>query len=169
MNIPTVIVNKVKQTSSPLENRWFIHAEKALNSINCVTTSNYCYDDISRCANTLERLYKGFLQAANDHCDFYSLPSPDFLNADHDILGMVLEIKQHFTDVFPYMDRSDWREMKNFYRDLRKVYTESRYMTYPSYEEFLQLKEFTNQQFEMIYSYIKEGKLTKDYDFELDY
>lgn len=169
MNIPSNILHSVKKTSNPLENRWFLHAENALQSLNKVSTETYCYDDISRCANVLERLYKGFLQAANDHCDFYSLPTPDFLNCDHDILGMVLEIKQNFTDVFPYMDRSDWRETKNFYRDLRQAYTESRYLTYPSYEEFSQLREYTNQQWDLITLYIKEGKLTNDYDFGLDY
>lgn len=171
MNIPASITNQIKKEASPVDNHYFYHAEKALNALKYVNSDSYCYDHVAMAANTLERIYKGFLQSAVDNCDWYQLPSSRFLTADHDILGMVLEIKSKFQDVFPYQDRSQWRDTKMFLRDLRMEYSDSRYTSYPTYEEFVTLREYVSKQFDLIYNYVKEGKLTnqQDRDFSIDY
>ena len=170
MIIPPMIQKQIASQSSPMDNRFFHHAINALESMNKTTEENYCYDDIAKAANILERIYKGFLQAAHNHCDFYTLPSASFLDNDHDIFGIVMEIKQYFPDVFPRQNREEWRITKNFYRDLRMAYTDSRYSTYPNYSEFVNLREYVNEQYKMISDYIKEGNLTQtselDYDSE---
>lgn len=167
--IPAAITKQIVVQSSPMENKYFVHAISALNSMNKTDETLFCYDDVSKAINTLERLYKGFLLAAHDHCDFYTLPSNNFLEKDHDILGMVLEIKQNFPDVFPRQDRSDWRATKDFYREIRRAYSDSRYITYPDYSEFLTLRAYVNQQYELLSSYIKEGNLTKSVEFDYDH
>lgn len=171
MNIPVSITSQIKKDASPVDNAYFYHAEKALDALQYVTSDSYCYDHVAMAANTLERVYKGFLQSAVEHCDWYQLPSPNFLTADHDILGMVLEIKSKFQDVFPYQDRSQWRDTKMFLRDLRMEYSNSRYTSYPTYEEFVTLRKYVSQQFNLIYDYVKEGNLTNqpDKDIPVDY
>ena len=171
MNIPSSISNLVKENAGPFDNPYFYHAQSSYESLNKVTENTYCYDHVSMVANTLERLYKGFLQSASEKCDWYSLPSPRFLSADHDILGMVLEIKQNFPDVFPRQDRHSWRETKTFLRDLRSEYTSARYSTYPTYQEFVSLRSYMNSQYELITSYLKENDLSKqeENEYSIDY
>lgn len=171
MNIPSSIQNRIKENSGPLENTYFFHAKSAYTALNKVTEATYCYDHVSMVANTLERIYKGFLQSAADHCEWYSLPSERFLSADHDILGMVLEIKQNFPDVFPRYDRQQWREMKGFYRDLRSEYTAARYTSYPTYKDFVTLRSYMQSQYNLITSYLKENSFQNqmDNEYSVDY
>lgn len=170
MNIPSSIVSQVKKNSGPMDNKYFIYAESALNSLKKIDSDSYCYDYVSVAANVLERIYKGFLQSAVDNVDCYQLPVPNFLNMDHDILGMVLEIKRNFPDVFPYQDRQQWRDIKTFLRELRTEYTDARYNSYPTYEEFVAIRSYVDSQFNLIRNYIKEGNLTKEQnEMELDY
>lgn len=171
MNIPSSIINTVNQSSGPMENNYFIHAISALNALNKVTEATYCYDYTANIINALERLYKGFLKTATRLCDWYRLPSENFLSDDHDILGMVLEIKDNFPDVFPRVEREIWRETKNFLRDLRKEYTLSRYESYPTFEEFKAIREYANGQLQLLESYINNHYLekTNNKELELDY
>ena len=171
MNIPASIATQVKENASPVDNAYFYHAESAMKSLEKVTLDTFCYDHVSMAANTLERIYKGLLQAAVEQCDCYQLPSPNFLTADHDILGMVLEIKRSFPDVFPYQDRSQWRDTKAFLRDLRMEYSNARYTSYPTYDEFCAIRSYVKAQFDLIYNYVKEGNLSmqEERDFGIDY
>ena len=171
MNIPSSITNLVKQKAGPMENTYFYHAKSSYDALCKVNEDSYCYDHVSMAANTLERLYKGFLATAAEKCDWYSLPSPNFLSADHDILGMVLEIKQNFPDVFPRQDRQTWRETKVFLRDLRSEYTAARYTSYPTYQEFVSIRSHIKSQFELITDYLKENDLSKqeENEFSIDY
>lgn len=173
MYLPNTIISQVKRESDPFDNRFFRHSQNALNSMKKVTDDTFCYDDISRAINTLERIYKGFLEAAQNKCDWYSLPSPNFLDADHDILGMVLEIKQSFPEVFPRMERQDWRDTKNFLKSLRVEYTDSRYSSYPNFAEFQTLLTYVQTQNKIICDYIKLNPFDKENnkisDYELDY
>lgn len=171
MNIPSSITNLVKEKAGPMDNAYFYHATSAYESLKKVTEKTYCYDHVSMVANTLERLYKGFLMSASEKCDWYSLPSSHFLSADHDILGMVLEIKQNFLDVFPRQDRQSWRDTKAFLRDLRNEYTAARYNSYPTYQEFVSIRNYLNDQYNLITSYLKENDLSKqdENEFSIDY
>lgn len=171
MNIPSSIIKTVTDNAGPMDNNYFNHAVSALTALNKVTEDVYCYDYMSNVINALERLYKGFLKTATKTCDWYRLPSENFLNDDHDILGMVLEIKDNFPDVFPRVEREVWRETKNFLRDLRKEYTLSRYESYPTFEEFKAVREYVNGQYKLLESYINNRSLekTNDKELELDY
>lgn len=171
MHIPTSITSLVKENAGFMDNPYFYHAINAREALNRITEKTYCYDYVAMAANTLERLYKGFLQTASEKCDWYSLPSPRFLTADHDILGMVLEIKQNFPYVFPKQDRQTWREIKAFLRDLRSEYTSARYTTYPTYQEFVSIRNYLNSQYKIITSYLEKGDLLKqdENEFSLDY
>jgi len=123
MNIPASVTKQIKAKSDPLDNAYFYHAESANRSLQMVDLNSYCYDHVSIAANTLERIYKGFLKSAADYCDSYQLPNHKFLTEDHDILGMVLEIKRSFPDLFPYQDRNQWRETKVFFkRSSNRIY-----------------------------------------------
>lgn len=167
IEIPKSIIQAFEKSSDPMDNDFFLHAKKALKSLNQMTEELYCYDHVSMAINSLERIYKGFLKAATIHCEWYSLPSENFLNEDHDILGMVLEIKENFPDVFPRVDRQAWRDTKDFLRDLRKEYSRARYDDYPSYSEFYDIRAYVNAQYELIENYIKSRDLIKDGDQEL--
>lgn len=171
MNIPSSITSLVKEKAGPMDNVYFYHAISAYESLSKVTEKTYCYDHVSMVANTLERLYKGFLMTASEKCDWYSLPSARFLSADHDILGMVLEIKQNFPDVFPRQDRQSWRETKSFLRDLRQEYTSARYTSYPTYQEFVALRGYLQSQYNLISTYVTENDLSKqeENEFSVDY
>ena len=171
MNIPISVIQTVENSAAPIDNSYFNHAEKAIQALDMVTPNSYCYDYMSNAINALERLYKGFLKAATKVCDWYRLPSETFLTDDHDILGMVLEIKDNFPDVFPRVEREVWRETKRFLRDLRAEYSHARYDTYPTYEEFRSVLEYIKSQQKLLTDYIKRGTLeeTNDRDMGLDY
>ncbi len=162
MQIPKEIISKIEQNTDIMDNNYFNHAVSALNSMNKLTEDNYSYDDMSKAANTLERVYKGFLYAAELKCDWYSLPYKNFLKEDHDILGMLEEIKKNFKEVFPREDRESWRATKNFLRDLRREYTSSRYDSYPTYDEFKVVLRYVNTQYEYIKDYIEKTKFKDD-------
>lgn len=171
MNIPSSVTKVVNENAHPMDNSYFNHAESALKALNKVTEDTYYYDCMANIINTLERVYKGFLKTATKQCDWYRLPSEKFLTDDHDILGMVLEIKENFPDVFPRVEREVWRETKNFLRDLRREYTLSRYETYPDYSEFKAVREYVNNQYRLLESYINDKRLeqTNDRELEIDY
>lgn len=71
MVIPSTIVNSVKENSDLMDNRYFSHAIMALKSLDAVKEDIYYPDFVSMAANTLERIYKGFLDTASTHCDDY--------------------------------------------------------------------------------------------------
>ncbi len=167
MNIPVSIINSIDKNADSMDNKYFVHALSALDAINKVNKDNFCYDDISRAANVLERLYKGVLYAATVKTEWYQLPDEKFLVQNHDILGMLKEIKRNFPNAFPRQDRDDWRATQRFLMDLRLAYSEARYTTYPTYEEFDMIRKYVNQQKEIVEEYIKSGDLEKDDDKEL--
>lgn len=167
MVIPSTIINSVKENSDLMDNRYFSHAIMALKSLDAVKEDIYCPDFVSMAANTLERIYKGFLDTASTHCDDYQLPSLNFLDVDHDIYGMMAEIKTNFPDLFPYQSREEWRQTKNFLRDLRSEYSAARYSSYPTYEEFNIIRQYVKNQFTLIEEYLKEGKLLKNTEKEI--
>lgn len=169
MYLPNTILAQIKKEGNALDNRFFIHAEKALCAMNKLTADTFCYDDVSRAVNTLERVYKGFLQAAENKCEWYSLPSSNFLSADHDILGMVLEIKDSFPDVFPRQERQEWRDTKTFLKTLRQEYTNSRYASYPEFHDFSLILSYVQSQYDLITDYIKEGNLDKENEKESEH
>lgn len=164
MYIPESVIKQVDKASDPMDNRYFNHALSALNSLNKVTEDFYCYDDVSRAANVLERLYKGLLYAAESKNEWYQLPEQDFLNNDHDILKVLIEIRHSFPEVFPRESRDEWRATQRFLIDLRKAYSESRYETYPPYNEFCAIRRYVNQQKDYIEEYIKSGELEKSFE-----
>ncbi len=167
MYIPESLIEDINKNTGPMENRFFEHAFSALKALNKITADTYCYDDISRAANVLERIYKGFLQAAVIKDDWYQLPEEDFLDKNHDILGMLKEIKRSFPEVFPRQERDDWIATQKFLSDLRKAYSESRYITCPSYDEFSLIRRYVNQQTEVIKEYLESGRLEEIHDLEL--
>lgn len=171
LEIPQSILSAVKKESDVMDNRYLTHAIMALKSLDFVNEDNYCPDYISVAANTLERIYKGFLEAATIHCEDYQLPQPNFLTCDHDIYGMMMEIKRTFSDVFPYQSREDWQNTKKFLRSLRSEYTNARYSSYPTYEEFCSVRTYVKQQYQIVETYLKEGYLNKKEkeDYSLDY
>lgn len=95
------------------------------------------------------------------------MPSLNFLDVDHDIYGMMAEIKTNFPDLFPYQSREEWRQTKNFLRDLRSEYSAARYSSYPTYEEFNIIRQYVKNQFTLIEEYLKEGKLLKNTEKEI--
>ncbi len=167
MIIPQSILNQIAENANPMDNKYFNHAISDLNSLNKVTEETFCYGDISRAANILERLYKGFLYAGEKQCDWYQLPIPDFLTNDHNILKLVIEIKDSFPNFLPRLSREEWRETKTFLKDLRQEYTNSRYSSYPTFEELISIRKYINNQFELISEYIKSDKFT-ELDLEND-
>ena len=164
MVIPESVVAAIEKELKPEENSYFNHAVEALNALNKITKESYCSDYMSNVINSLERLYKGFLKAATKVCEWYRLPSESFLTDDHDVLGVMLEIKENFPDVFPKTDRETWRDTKAFLRDLRHEYTSARYETYPTFEEFSKVLGYVNAQKEILLSYIQKGLLEENYD-----
>jgi len=167
MYIPENIINEIDKNADPLDNSYFNHALPALNAINKVDSESFCYDDLSRAANVLERLYKGFLQAAVVKTEWYQLPYEKFLVEDHDILGMLKEIKRNFPEAFPRQDYNTWRATQSFLIELRQAYSFSRYTTYPTYEEFDKVRKYVNHQKDIFVEFIKEGGLEENRDTEL--
>ena len=167
MYIPENVRKSVKKNEDPLDNNYLNHAFSALKALNRVTEETYCYDDMSRAANVLERVYKGFLDVARSKNDWYQLPEEDFLTKDHDILGVFKEIKKSFPDVYPREDRDSWRATVKFLIDLRREYTNSRYISYPTYEDFVVIRKYVNDQYNIAKDYLKSGKLEEKDDNEL--
>lgn len=171
MNIPLSVVQAINNNAGPLENNYFTHAIKSLQALNKVKEDDYCYDYTSNIINTLERLYKGFLKSASKFCEWYEPPGGidgAFLTANHDLLGMLKEIKSSFPDVFPRTAREEWRETKKFLMDLRREYTSARYDTYPSFDEFKTIRDFVNGQYTLIKTYIENRGLEKTNEDELE-
>ena len=160
MNIPSFIA---KEEQGLWDNSYYFHAHEALKVLQKVTPYTYCSDYVAMTINTLERLYKGFLCYQVEHRDWYDLPSPKFLDADHDILGLVKEIRKHFPEAFPVNSKEEWEEIQNFLRDLRIEYSTSRYKTYPTYEEFDAIRKYTQRQMVKLNSCIQsyQSKLEK--------
>lgn len=168
MIIPSSVI---QTTRNPLENQYFVKANQTLSQIQKTTKETYYDDLISIAINTLERFYKGFLQAASDFDKDYTLPHPKFLTRDHDLLGMVVEIKENYPNVLPRYSKSDWHDFKNLLRDFRSYYTSARYTKDFTFEDFTQIVNFVQQQAELLQTYIKEKgfeEYQKSNDFPLD-
>lgn len=161
MNIPESVIKAIEKNSSPLDNSYFNHARKSLSALDKVTEETYCSDYMSNAINCLERVYKGFLKAATIKCDWYQLPKENFLTIDHDIWGIYKEIKKSFPDVFPRLDTNEWSEFRKYMLDLRTIYTDARYSTFPDYKEFLAVKDFAKSELQIIEDYINEQNLEK--------
>ena len=172
MNIPQSILQTVSDNANPLDNHYFSHAESSINALNKVTGDLYCYDYMSNMINALERVYKGFLLAATKECDWYQLPTSDYIGKDHDILKLLQEIKSNFPSVFPREDRDAWRNTKSFLNDLRREYSLARYDSYPTYDEFSKVRDYVNNQYDIVKDYIEQGRFVednKDSEYEIDY
>ena len=168
MNIPSDVINIINKNSGPLNNNYLIHAKNALEVLNKVTKDTYCYDHMSMVINTLERYYKGFLKASTDICDWYNLPDEEFLAVGHNLLKLVVEIKHSFSNVLPRTNWEEWQKTKDFLRDLRLEYTNSRYNTCPSYEEFKTVLEYKNDQKSRLMEYLNNKVLETSKEVETD-
>ena len=166
MTIPDNILTALSQSEKPMDNNYFNHAASALKALKAVTEDTYCYDHLSMAANTLERIYKGFIKAAEKHLEWYSIPADMSLTQNHDILGFYIEIKQSFPNVFPRIDRDEWRATKEFLRDLRSEYTQARYESYPAFEEFQKVLKYVEKQYEIIQNAV-EAEIVNDKEEEL--
>ncbi|MCR5202473.1 MAG: hypothetical protein K6D02_05230 [Lachnospiraceae bacterium] len=159
MNILQHLIDEINKKSDPLENHYFIHAFSALEALNRVDKNNFCYDDVSRAVYTLERLYKGFLYAAQENLGWYRVPDTQFLTQQHDLSVLFKEIMNCSPYVFPRQNRYEWEETQQFLKDLSNACFESRYTTYPTYEEFDSIRKFVNYQKKIIETFIKSGGL----------
>lgn len=164
MNIPSFVA---KEKQGLLNNSYFYHAQEAFKALQRVTASTYCSDYFSMAVNTLERFYKGFLYYQAENTEWYDLPSPKFLTADHDILGMVTEIRKHFPEAFPVNSKEEWEETKKFLRDLRAEYTASRYTSYPTYDEFDAIRKYTQRQMSKLTSCVQSYQSKREKGIEL--
>lgn len=167
--IPSNFTTNYNTNDHSQMNHYLNHAQNSLQSLKKVDATNFCYDDVAKCINTLERFYKAFLWQAHEQCEFYQYPSAKFLT-DHDLLKLMLEIKKNFPDVLPRYNRMDWRNIKHFLLELKIEYNSCRYYSYPDYQLFSAIFHFTNQQAKCISKYLEQNKL-KNYcdDYLEDY
>lgn len=170
MVIPDFITNDIP--SNPLENNYFRHADAAWERLFLVATKKleYIPDDLSALVNTLERYYKGFLKTMALYTS-YSLPvvkhhendEEYFLKRDHYIKGLVKEIESNFTNLSPCTVNQKV-ELDKFLVALQWKYTNARYSTEPSFQDFLKVYQFATKQKEVLYSYLDEKILQKSED-----
>lgn len=166
MNIPS---NLLKINKTPLDNFYFYKADEAFEKLKNIKESGYFDDLMANAINTLERYYKGFLYAASEYDENYSLPRADYLKNDHDLIKLVREIQNNYPEVFPYQSRAEWSETSSFLRSLRHAYTAVRYSENSSYQEFQQLMTYIEFQKENIVDYIKDkGFDEAEVDFAQD-
>lgn len=178
IEIPKSIIQAFEKSAEPIDNDYFIHANKAISSLNQMTEDLYCWDHMSMAINALERLYKGFLKAADIHLEWYSLPiiydregnQLDFLKKDHDLLRLYNEIKKNFPGVFPRTNREDWQKLKDLLRDMRTEYSEARYDDYPSFDNFREVLSFVNTQQKLLEDIVKSPAFFKlgEMEHEID-
>ncbi len=170
MNIPQYLIDEINKNSDPLDNHYFLHAFSALDSINRVDEKTFCFDDMCRAINTLERLYKGLLYAADCKLSWYHIPdsTPNFLRSDHNLIRIFREIVENFPKAFPRQSHNEWQKTKDLLYRLRKSYTASRYDDYPTYEEFDAVRTYVNDHKDIIVNYIKEGNLEEKLEEEFE-
>lgn len=107
--------------------------------------------------NTLERLYKGFIQSKVDSIDSYKIPV-DFLTRDHDINSLVEEIECNFCQLPPKLDRSERAIRRRFFMDMRRAYTSARYAEEFTYQEFCELYVFVEKQRGILLNALQQNK-----------
>lgn len=162
MIIPPDVSDMIDKTSDPLQNSYLNHARRSITALNKITEDTYCSDYYSNAVNCLERVYKGFLEAARLKCPWYSLPVSDFLTNDHRLSKLTSEIRVHFPEVLPRCTREEMQAQNRFLRELQHEYTDARYVTNPDFTEFSQLIKYVTAQQELITDYIKSPSFKKD-------
>ncbi len=166
MKIPESVVLSIKK--GPMDNQYFYHAYAATERLSKIKNKEISFynDDYATLINTLERLYKGFLQSKIDSGEL-NLPV-GFLSSDHDCIKLVNEIEK-FTPLFVINSKEDLRERDHFLIDLRRAYTSSRYYEDYSYEDFCALYDFVEKQKTVIEMYLTPQKeTTKEDEFSID-
>lgn len=129
----------------------------------------YISSDIGLLVNTIELEYKGFLKCMVQNRGDYTLPLIDghkdnpeyYLQKDHYLKGLVREIERHFINISPAQTRHDRIEHDQFLVSLQWEYTNSRYTSYPSLEDFLAIYKFAQTQKSVLRGYIQEQLIDK--------
>ena len=163
------------------QNDYFLHANDAFDKLSDITEEQYFSDYVSILANTIERYYKGFLYAMDQIVPDYHLPTftdakghtQTILEAKgHNLLVFKNEIKNNFT-VFPFKNRQDWVEEKQFLRDLHALYTGARYIEYPTFQEFQAILVYAKNEKKLLDEYMNAKRYVADFhidkDDDLDY
>jgi len=166
MIIPNCVLETVKKM--PLDNHYFYHAEDAWERATDIYNGQIKFysDDISLLINTLERYYKAFLQAKKDEDPSY-LQYPGFLTSDHDLNKLVVEIER-FVPLTKCETRQDYKERREFFDNLRREYTTTRYTARPDFNEYKQLYQFVSKQRDIVIEYFQEkNKQIEEPDLDL--
>lgn len=168
MEIPDFITNDIPK--DPLENNYFRHANSSWKRLSMVAEKKleYIPDDFSTLVNTLERYYKGFLKAMELHTN-YSLPRVKhhendveyFLKRDHYLKGLVKEIESNFINISPTYTVEQRVEHDKFLVTLQWEYTNARYTTEPSFDDFFKVYQFVSKQKDALYEYIEDRLLQR--------
>jgi len=170
MRIPSCAIKKPGK--DPLNNPYFQHANNAWKQLRAIKGGQikYCSDNYSMLINTLERYYKGLLQAKADNDSSFVL-KPNYLTCDHDLIKLANKIRKDVTEIFGATTQEEIREMKLLLFNLRKRYTSCRYSEFATFAEFLELYKFVELQREIILEYIDKefvNKQTKDPSVEIN-
>jgi len=156
MKIPDCVLKKIEK--SPVDNQYFYHANEAWKRLTNIYEGriDYYHDDFAILVNTLERYYKGFLQSKMD-IDNSFVVAEDLMEHSHDLVGLVREI-EHFTSLSVPLNRQEQIDRRIFLCDLRREYTNARYVSDPSLDDFKKVYKFVENQKEIIFNYLLPKK-----------
>ena len=169
MNIPSFIHNQIPK--NPFCNNYYSHADENWTRLSMIADGSipYISSDLALLVNTLELEYKGFLKCMVQNRSDYELPLIDgnednpeyYLQKDHYLKGLVREIERHFVNMSPVRTKRDRIEHDRFLVSLQWEYTNSRYTSYPSFDEFLSIYKFAQTQKTALRDYIQEQLIAK--------
>ena len=136
-----------KATSS----RLFVKGENALVCLRQVTPETFCDDHISMAVNTLERIYKGFLQAETLLPGSY-IAKDSKINNGHNVYALHLEISNHFNiKGFNSLSKEELKRIKNYAVD----YTRARYWDDYSYKDLKIIVNLIENKRNVLLNYVK--------------
>ena len=170
MNIPSAVMKQVKK--SPTDNMYFYHAFDSLEGLQEVYDGKvkFRYDHSSQLVNALERLYKGAILSKTESDPNIKI-QPGYLTQGHNIASLVDTIEMTIGwQLTPIESRRDYKERYTFLKDLQKLYTDARYNTFPTYEEFKKIFDFVELQKETILEYLNpKVKTLEEEEMEDDF
>lgn len=156
---------------SPHDNNFYEHALNSMLRFQAIYegTVPYISDDFAMLINTLERLYKGFLQYQLDTNPNFSLQK-GFLTNDHDLLKLTKKIEQ-FLPLFECKTNEERADKNMFFKELRRKYTQARYTEMVPEADFKELYLFVEKQMKRMESYFEKERqlLEHEAEYALDY
>lgn len=170
MIIPQDILCQFEGYNEYFDNDSFQHAISAYEKLSKIKEEDYFEDLYSNLICTLERFYSGFLISAEKYIDVYFIPKDKadpygrkITETKHKLFALKREILNNF-DVFPSQSLEETAREKGILSNLTREYSDSKYSTYPTYEEFRSVLEFVTREKEYIEQYLNDRMLDKYID-----